>query len=38
MFRGGDYTNDPGFNDLKGKPGYNYIDVRDINGQDRNGN
>jgi hypothetical protein len=38
MFRGGDYIDDPGFNDLKGKPGYNYMDVGDINKEDRYGN
>ena len=38
MFRGGDYIDDPGFNDLKGKPGYNYMDVTDIIGEDRYGN
>ena len=38
MFRGGDYIDDPGFNDLKKKPGYNYMDVTDINTTDKYGN
>jgi hypothetical protein len=38
MFRGGDYVDDPGFHDLKGRPGYNYMDVSDIIGEDRCGN
>ena len=38
MFRGGDYIDDPSFNDLSGKPGYNYMDVSDIVNTDRYGN
>ena len=38
MFRGGDYIDDPSFNDLKKKPGYNYMDVTDINKTDKFGN
>ena len=38
MFRGGDYIDDPGFNDLKMRPGYNYMDVTDINTTDKYGN
>ena len=38
MFRGGDYVDDPSFHDIAGKPGYNYMDVADINGEDKYGN
>ena len=38
MFRGGDYVDDPSFKDIKGKPGYNYMDVSDIIGEDKFGN
>jgi hypothetical protein len=38
MFRGGDYVDDPSFLDLKGKPGYNYMDVSDIVNKDKFGN
>ena len=38
MFRGGDYMDDPGFADLKNKPGYDYMNVSDINNTDRYGN
>ena len=32
MFRGGDYVDQKGFNDLRGKPGYNYMNTDDIAG------
>jgi len=38
MFRGGDYMDDPSFTDLINKPGYNYMDVSDINKADKYGN
>ena len=38
MFRGGSYIDDPKFTDLEGKPGYNYMDVSDINNEDKYGN
>ena len=38
MFRGGSYIDDPKFSDLQGKPGYNYLDVTDINKEDKFGN
>ena len=38
MFRGGAYMDDPAFSDLKNKPGYDYMDVSDINKADRFGN
>jgi hypothetical protein len=37
MFRGGDYVDDPNFNDFIARPGYNYMDVTDINGEDKFG-
>jgi|DEB0MinimDraft_12_1074336.scaffolds.fasta_scaffold129594_1 hypothetical protein len=32
MFRGGDYVDKQGFNDLRGKPGHNYMNTDDIAG------